>query len=188
MTSLTIHSHRRVSLIKAYLMAFQDLIKYVRARAKIAPHQNKSHIKQDLQISILSCHNHCLFLTILKKQKREISTKPTFPFLPCFTLFFPSSLNSYKKIHICMINKFQFYTYTHKEEEERGWGEWGAWKSLGTFSCFTNLLQSKITIQDTVKQVYSHQRLPHEASAPCVIKTCLRNGPARKEGAHNPTH
>lgn len=46
-------------------MVFKDLIKYARARAEIAQHQNKSHTEQDLQIE--SCHVISLFV-VYKKQ------------------------------------------------------------------------------------------------------------------------
>lgn len=72
-----------------------------------------------------------------------------------------------------MINKLQFYTYTRKDG-------WGAWKLLGTFSCFTSLLQSTRTTQDTVRRVFSHQCLWGEAARPrlhaSVCITVLQNG------------
>ncbi len=96
MTSLTIHSERRVSLIKAYLMVFKDLIKYARAIAEIARHwsENKSHIMQDLQIVF------CLVILLMffLQKKLKIRTKPTFPFLPRFTFFFLKTSLQFKQL------------------------------------------------------------------------------------------
>lgn len=66
------------------------------------------------------------------------------------------SLNSYKKIHICMINKLHFYTYTHTE------GELGSCLAH-SHAWPTSYNLNNYTVQDTVKQVFSHQRLPVES-------------------------
>lgn len=192
MTSLTIHSERRVSLIKAYLMVFKDLIKYARAIAEIARHwsENKSHIMQDLQIVF------CLVILLMffLQKKLKIRTKPTFPFCPISHFFssrLPSSLNSYKKIHICMINKLHFFLYIHTYRGELGSclahsHAWPTSYNLNNYTRHSKTGPLTPTSPRSVMRLQHVQEMKQEPAWSRLTLVCIII--LQKEGVHNPMH